>query len=69
MREIGPIRTLEAAGLVCRTVRGREHILRLDAAPLADASGWIDDYRRFWSEQRGALDAFITNREQHRRPS
>ena len=41
------IRTLEAAGLVRRTVRGREHILRLDAAPLADAAGWIDHYRRF----------------------
>ena len=57
MREIGPIRTLEAAGLVCRTVRGRQHILCLDAAPLADASGWIGDYRRFWSEQLAALDA------------
>ena len=69
MREIGAIRALEAAGLVCRTVRGREHILCLDAAPLADASGWIDDYRRFRSEQLAALEAFITHREQHRRPS
>ena len=63
------IRSLEAAGLVRRTVRGREHILRLDAAPLANASGWIDHYRRFWSEQLAALDAFVTNREQNRRPS
>jgi DNA-binding transcriptional ArsR family regulator len=36
------IRVLEDAGLVRRTVRGREHILSLDGAPLADAAGWID---------------------------
>src|SRR5439155_26368797 len=30
------IRVLEGAGLVRRTVRGREHFLSLDAAPLAE---------------------------------
>src|SRR5712671_960193 len=54
------IRVLEGAGLVRRTVRGREHILRLDAMPLADAAGWIEHYHRFWSDQLAALDAFIT---------
>jgi DNA-binding transcriptional ArsR family regulator len=54
------IRVLEGAGLVRRTVRGREHILSLDAAPLADAAGWIEHYRRFWSEQLASLDAFVT---------
>ena len=33
------IRVLEGAGLVRRSVRGREHILSLDAAPLAEAAG------------------------------
>jgi DNA-binding transcriptional ArsR family regulator len=54
------IRVLEGAGLVQRTIRGREHILRLDAVPLADASAWIDHYRRFWNERLAALDAFVT---------
>ena len=62
------IRTLEGAGLVRRTVRGREHVLRLDAAPLSDAAGWIDHYRRFWSEQLAALDAFVTGSDQDPRP-
>ena len=57
------IRALEGAGLVRRTVQGREHILRLDAMPLSDAAGWIDHYRRFWSEQLAALDAFVTGRD------
>jgi DNA-binding transcriptional ArsR family regulator len=54
------IRVLEGAGLVRRSVQGREHILSLDAAPLAEAAGWIEHYRRFWSEQLAALDAFVT---------
>jgi DNA-binding transcriptional ArsR family regulator len=57
------IRVLEGAGLVRRTVRGRDHILSLDAAPLADAATWIEHYHRFWSDQLAALDAFVTNRE------
>lgn len=56
------IRVLEDAGLVRRTVRGREHILTLDAAPLADAAAWIEHYHRFWSEQLASLDAFVTGR-------
>src|SRR3954471_15678459 len=54
------IRVLEGAGLVRRTVRGRDHILSLDAAPLADAATWIEHYHRFWSDQLAALDAFVT---------
>ena len=54
------IRMLERAGLVRRTVRGREHVLSLDAAPLAEAAAWIAHYRRFWDDRLAALDAFVT---------
>jgi DNA-binding transcriptional ArsR family regulator len=57
------IRVLEGAGLVRRTVRGREHILSLDAAPLAEAVEWIEHYRRFWSDQLASLEAFVTRRD------
>ena len=57
------IRVLEGAGLVRRRVRGREHILSLDAAPLAEAAGWIEHYRKFWSDQLVSLDAFVTGRD------
>ena len=56
------IRVLEGAGLVQRTVRGREHFLRLEGAPLADAADWIQHYQRFWDERLAALDAFVTSR-------
>jgi DNA-binding transcriptional ArsR family regulator len=48
------IRVLEGADLVRRTVRGREHLLSLDAAPLAEAAEWIEHYRRFWTDQLAA---------------
>ena len=54
------VRMLERAGLVRRTVRGRDHVLSLDAAPLADAAAWIAHYRRFWEERLEALDQLVT---------
>lgn len=63
------IRVLEGAGLLRRTIRGREHILALDGAPLADAARWIEHYRAFWSEQLAALDAFVTRRAEREQPS
>jgi DNA-binding transcriptional ArsR family regulator len=57
------IRVLEGAGLVRRRVRGREHILALDLAPLGEAAAWIEHYRRFWTEQLASLDAFVTGRD------
>src|SRR6187200_1877219 len=56
------IRMLERAGLVRRSVVGREHRLSLNAAPLAEASAWIDHYRRFWENRLAALDDFVTKR-------
>jgi DNA-binding transcriptional ArsR family regulator len=63
------IRVLEGAGLVRRTVRGREHILSLEAGALSEAAQWIDHYRRFWSDQLASLDAFVTGRNDTERPS
>jgi DNA-binding transcriptional ArsR family regulator len=54
------IKVLEAAGLVHRDVRGREHFLTLDAEPFAEAATWTDHYHRFWNDQLASLDAFVT---------
>lgn len=61
------VRKLEAAGLVRREVRGRDHVLSLDAAPLAEAADWIAHYQRFWTGSLAALDAFATGRKRSRR--
>lgn len=50
---------IEDAGLVTRTVTGREHSLALDARPLLDARLWIDTYERFWEDRLDALEAHL----------
>jgi len=42
------IRVLENAGLVRRSIKGREHWLALHAGRLRAASLWLDAYRTFW---------------------
>ena len=38
------IRMLERAGLLRRSIVGRDHVLSLNAAPLAEAQAWIEKY-------------------------
>jgi DNA-binding transcriptional ArsR family regulator len=57
------IKTLERAGLVKRTVRGRTHLCALDAAPLADADGWLREYAQFWNARLDALDALLRSED------
>jgi DNA-binding transcriptional ArsR family regulator len=42
------IQTLQRAGLVKRTVRGRIHYCRIDPRPLARADDWLRGYERLW---------------------
>lgn len=42
------IQTLERAGLVKRTIRGRIHYCRIDPRPLEHADDWLRAYERLW---------------------
>jgi DNA-binding transcriptional ArsR family regulator len=53
------IRVLEDAGLVKRSIRGREHHLSLDGDPLGIASLWLEPYRRFWNHRLDVLEGFL----------
>lgn len=61
------VRKLESAGLVRRDVRGRDHVLSLNAAPLSEAAAWIAHYQRFWEASIAALDEFATGKKAIRR--
>jgi DNA-binding transcriptional ArsR family regulator len=61
------IRMLERAGLVHRSVVGREHLLSLNAAPLAEAQAWIEKYRSFWEHSLARLDNYVTSRKGKRK--
>ena len=61
------VKVLESAGLVHRTIRGREHRLRLNARPLRDAARWLEHYREFWDTRLDALEAFLLDRKKARK--
>jgi DNA-binding transcriptional ArsR family regulator len=53
------VKVLERAGLVRRTVRGREHWLRLRPEPLRAATRWLEEYRAYWTARLDALEALL----------
>src|SRR3954454_21071592 len=53
------VRVLENAGLVKRTIQGRTHTCRLEAARLAEAGAWLRRYERFWNAKLDALEALL----------
>jgi DNA-binding transcriptional ArsR family regulator len=61
------IRMLERAGLVRRSIVGREHLLSLNAAPLAEAQAWIEYYRSFWEDSLARLEIYVTSRKGKRK--
>jgi DNA-binding transcriptional ArsR family regulator len=63
------VKVLERAGLVGRTVRGREHWLRLEAEPLRSAARWLEHYRVFWATRLEALERLLLEEEQAARPA
>ncbi len=57
------VKVLERAGLVERTIQGREHRLRLNAEPLQEASVWLEHYRAFWNARLEALETFLLKQD------
>jgi DNA-binding transcriptional ArsR family regulator len=53
------VRVLERARLVRRRVVGRTHLCRIEGKPLADASGWLESYRRIWEANFQRLDTLL----------
>lgn len=53
------IQALERAGLVRRTVQGRTHTCRLEAAPLHAGMEWLRHYERFWTERVDVLERLV----------
>jgi DNA-binding transcriptional ArsR family regulator len=53
------LKVLERAGLITRSRTAQTRPCRLAAKPLQDAAGWIDQYRRFFSESFDRLEATL----------
>jgi DNA-binding transcriptional ArsR family regulator len=53
------IKVLEAAGLLRREVRGRQHVCSLGHEPLASAFDWLKTYEIFWTQRLDALEQLL----------
>jgi DNA-binding transcriptional ArsR family regulator len=53
------LKVLEKAGLISRGRDAQRRPRRLEAAPLADATEWLESYRKFWEASYERLDALL----------
>ena len=53
------LKVLELAGLISRNRDAQRRPSRLDPKPLAEASKWLEDYRRFWQASFEHLDNLL----------
>lgn len=53
------LKVLELAGLISRGRDAQRRPCRLEAAPLADASAWLERYRQLWEGNFQRLDALL----------
>lgn len=61
------VKVLESAGLLKRTIVGRTHRCRIEAAPLAEADRWITYYQRFWNHHLDGLETALLRHNQTKR--
>jgi DNA-binding transcriptional ArsR family regulator len=57
---------LEAAGLVGRTIRGRERMHHLQAEPLMAVEDWLAPYTAAWDERLARLRTHLDGGENER---
>jgi len=62
------LKVLERAGLVTRGRDAQRRPRRLEARPLAEASAWLETYRRYWEGSFRALDAVLEELKARGRP-
>lgn len=53
------LKVLERAGLISRGLDAQRRPSRLEAKPLAEATEWLEAYRKFWEGSFERLDALL----------
>ncbi len=66
------LKVLERAGLIRRGREAQRRPRRLEPRPLAEATGWLENYRKYWEGTYQRLDALLeelktTDRKKERR--
>jgi len=55
------LKILERAGLITRDRAAQQRLSRLEAKPLAEATAWLAEYRKFWESSFARLDELLVD--------
>ena len=58
------LKVLERAGLITRSRSAQWRPCQLQAAPLKEASGWVDQYRQHWEQSLDRLEIYLQDLQQ-----
>ena len=58
------LKVLEAAGLISRGRQAQYRPCRLEAAPLAEAVGWVERHKAIWEDRFDQLEQHLKNIQQ-----
>ncbi len=58
------LKVLERSGLISRSRHAQFRPCHLEGSELADAAGWIEKYRRIWTERFDKLDQHLQHLQQ-----
>ncbi len=57
------LKVLQRAGLIEQGRQAQWRPCRLQAEPLRDVAGWVEQYRRFYDERFGRLDEYLREQQ------
>ena len=57
------LKVLEAAEIVRRDIRGREHYVSVQWETLEAPYQWLDFHQHFWNSRLGALEAYVAEKK------
>lgn len=53
------LKVLERAGLISKDIDRQRRPRKIDAAPMAEANAWLEEYREFWEVNYKRLDSLL----------
>lgn len=58
------IKVLEHVGLIARSRNAQWRPCKLNAGPLKEVAGWVEEYRQHWEQKLDRLDGYLAELQQ-----